>query len=105
MNKPENYVGIDKDSYGGMTSIGKIILDARVFELIPESETCEGWTIQRINTLLQQVDLEWDKYSCMVSALPKELFERHQRIYNEALEKAREAGWDGSVETDSDFDS
>jgi len=38
----------------------------------------------------------------MVSGLPEPLFERHQRIYNDALKAAREAGWDGSVETSGD---
>ena len=39
MSKPTKYVGIHKDINGGMTTIGKIIRDAWVFELIPETET------------------------------------------------------------------
>jgi hypothetical protein len=30
----------------------------------------------------------------MVSRLPPDLQERHSRIYSEAIEKARAAGWD-----------
>jgi hypothetical protein len=98
-NKPEKYVGIDNDINGGMTSIGKIIRDAWVFGLIDESETCEGWNLAGIDALLQKVNTEWDKYGCLVSRLPEELFERHQRIHDQAVEQARAAGWSGEVET------
>jgi hypothetical protein len=98
----ETYVGIQNEFQGGMTEIGKIIRDAWVFELIPESETCEGWDLGRINVLLDKVNTEWDKYGCMVSRLPPELFEKHQRIHNKALEQARAAGWSGETETDDE---
>ena len=100
--KPDKYVGVDNDLFGGMTSIGKTIRDAWVFELIPETETCEGWNLAGIDALYQKVNAEWDKYGCLVSHLPKELFERHQRIHNEAVKKARELGWDGEYETYSE---
>jgi hypothetical protein len=100
MSKPEKYVGINNEINGGMTTIGKIIRDAWVFELIPETETCEGWNLAGIDTLLQKVNAEWDKYGCLVSHLPEELRQRHERIHGEALEKARAAGWSGEDETD-----
>lgn len=99
MPKPDRYVGIDKDMHGGMTNIGKIIRDAWVFGLLEESETCENWNLAGIDALLQKVNAEWDKYGCLVSHLPKELFERHQTIHNRATELARAAGWSGEVET------
>ena len=102
MAKPNTYVGIDKDVNGGMTTIGKLIRDAWVFELIPETETCEGWNLAGIDALLDKVNAEWDKYGCLVSHLPKELFERHQKIHNEAVEKAKAAGWTGEAETDDE---
>jgi hypothetical protein len=68
---------------GGMTSIGKVIRDGWVFGLLDESETCEGWNLAGIDALLQRVNTEWDKYGCMVSYLPPELRERHQRIHDE----------------------
>jgi hypothetical protein len=37
------YVGIDKDTDGGMTVAGRIIRDARAFGIIPETGTCTGW--------------------------------------------------------------
>jgi hypothetical protein len=102
MAKPKTYVGIDEDIFGGMTSIGKIIRDAWVFGLLPETETCKGWNNQGVEALLDKVNAEWDKYGCLASRLPEDLFERHQRIHGEAVKKAKELGWDGDYETNSD---
>ncbi|MDH5216938.1 MAG: hypothetical protein OEX19_04540 [Gammaproteobacteria bacterium] len=102
MNRPNTYVGIDKEVMGGMTTIGKTIRDAWVFGIIPESETCTGWNLAGIDALLQKVNAEWDKYGCMVSYLPEELRQRHERIHGEAIKKAKAAGWSGEVETDDE---
>jgi len=102
MSKPDKYVGIDNDIYGGMTPIGKIIRDAWVFGILPETETCEGWNLAGIDSLLQKVNAEWDKYGCLVSHLPDDLRERHERIHNQALVKAKAEGWSGEVETDDE---
>ena len=102
MARPDKYVGIDNDVSGGMTTIGKIIRDTWVFGLIEESETCEGWNFAGVDALLDKVNKEWDKYGCLVSNLPAELFERHQRIHDKAIANAKEAGWSGEVETDDE---
>ncbi|PCH59229.1 MAG: hypothetical protein COC05_07445 [Gammaproteobacteria bacterium] len=102
MAKPDTYIGIQNEIQGGMTNIGKIIRDAWVFELIPETETCEGWNLAGIDALLQKVNAEWDKYGCSVSQLPKELFKRHQRIHGAGVAKAKSLGWSGEDETDDD---
>ena len=104
MTKPQTqtYVGIDQEILGGMTSIGKLIRDAWVFGVIPETETCAGWNLARIDALLHKVNDEWDKYGCLVSHLPAELRERHERIHGEAMERARAAGWSGEVETEDE---
>ena len=99
MQNQKTYVGIDNDLNGGLTSTGKIVLDARVFELIPETQTCENWTASGMDALLDKVNKEWDKYGCMVSNLTPDLRERHQRIYDEVIKKANAAGWSGEVET------
>jgi len=101
-NKPNKYVGINNDMYGGMTTIGKIIRDAWVFGLIPETQTCEGWTVQGIDALLDKVNVEWDKYGCSIACMPSELRERHQRIHDEAIRRAKAAGWVGEYETQDD---
>lgn len=102
MTKPGTYVGIDNELMGGMTTIGKTIRDAWVFGIIPETETCKGWNLGGIDSLLQKVNAEWDKYGCLVSNLPPELRERHERIHGEAIAKAKAAGWSGEVETDDE---
>ena len=96
------YVGIDKDVDGGMTSIGKIVRDAWVFGVLPETETCEGWDLGRMDVLLNEVNEEWDKYGCMVSSLPDDLRQRHERIYTVAITRAKHAGWDGEKEIDDE---
>ncbi|MDA3868593.1 MAG: hypothetical protein PF589_01300 [Gammaproteobacteria bacterium] len=102
MNKPNTYVGINNDLNGGMTTIGKIIRDAWVFELIPETETCEGWNLAGVDALLQRLNGEWDKYGCLFSHLPETLRERHERIHGEAMIRARESGWCGEHETEDE---
>lgn len=102
MARPDKYVGIQNEVNGGMTTIGKIIRDAWVFGLLDEKETCEGWNYAGVDALLAKVNDEWDKYGCMVSSLPPELFDKHQKIHGKALEKARASGWCGEVETDDE---
>ncbi|TDY04221.1 hypothetical protein [Thiohalophilus thiocyanatoxydans] len=92
--QPKKYVGIYNDMNGGMTDTGKIIRDAWVFDLIPETETCEGWLPQGIDDLWGKVNSEWEKYGFQVSNLPDELREKFMRIQDEAFQRAREAGWD-----------
>ena len=82
--KPDKYVGIDNDLFGGMTTIGKVIRDAWVFELIPETETCESWNLAGIDDLQHKVNAEWDKYGCLVSRLPEELLENISIAYYQA---------------------
>jgi hypothetical protein len=102
MARPNTYIGINNEVNGGMTTIGKIIRDAWVFGLIEESQTCEGWNFAGIDALLDKVNTEWDKYGCLVSNLPTEIFEKHQRIHDKAIEEAKKAGWSGEVETEDE---
>lgn len=90
----KRYVGIFNDNHGGMTDTGKIIRDAWIFGLIPETETCDGWLIQGIQTLWEKVNDEWEKYGFLVSNLPPELRERFDRIQQEAIARAKKDGWD-----------
>lgn len=102
MNRLRKYVGINNEIMGGMTSIGKVIRDSWVFGLIPEAETCEGWDAASIDALLQKLNIEWDKYGCLVRYLPKDLFERHQRIHSSAIDTALEQGWSGEYEINNE---
>lgn len=101
MKPPKVYPGIHKAPKGGMTPTGNIVRDAWVFGIIPESETCEGWTIQGIEQLYDKVSDAWEPYGHLVSNLPAELRERHQRIYDEAVRRAREQGWDPELDEDA----
>lgn len=94
------YCGLNKDQFGGMTPIGRIIRDAWVFGILPEGETCENWSHSRLQVIQDQTRAEWDKYGCMVSNLPDDLRKRHGRIYNEAVETARKLGWDPELRDD-----
>lgn len=100
MDKQKRYQGIDKDPYGAMNPTGNIIRDAWVFGIIPETETCAGWTVQGIDALYDKVSIAWEPYGNMVSMLPPELRERHQRIYTAAVKRARSLGWDPELGED-----
>lgn len=91
---PARYVGIDKDLNGGMTDTGKIIRDAWAFGLIEESENCEGWLSQGIEDLWRRVNAQWERYGFRVGNMPDELRARYLRIQDEAVARARAAGWD-----------
>lgn len=88
------YVGIDKDPRGAMNPTGNVVRDAWVFGLIPETETCEGWTQGSIQDLYEKVTAAWEPYAHLPSRLPPALSERHRRIYAAATEHARKCGWD-----------
>jgi len=87
------YPGIHRDHYEGMTDIGRIIRDAWVLGVLPEEETCEGWDFDRLQNLYNEVHEAWDAYGHLVSNLPSELRERHERIHGAAFRRARELGW------------
>lgn len=98
--KPMLYVGIDDDHFGGMTPIGTIIRDAWVFGILPESETCAGWTHDRIQEVYDRVASAWEPYGHLVSQLPPQMRERHQRIHDAAVQRARSLGWVAAVDED-----
>ncbi|MDT8386022.1 MAG: hypothetical protein RQ736_00805 [Thiogranum sp.] len=96
----KRYVGINNEIDGGMTDTGRIIRDAWVFGLIPETETCEGWLSQGIEDLWRKSQDEWSKYGYQVNRLPEDVRERFLRIQAEALERARAAGWNPDLGDD-----
>lgn len=94
------FPGIHADTKTGISATGNIIRDAWVFDIIPETETCEGWTAQGIDSLYDRVSAAWEPYGHLVSNLPPDLFERHRRIYAAAIAEARAGGWDPSLGED-----
>jgi hypothetical protein len=83
-----------------MTPIGRVVRDAWVFGLIPETETCAGWTADQVQVLYDRVTAAWEQFGHLVSRMPPELRERHARIYDEAVRVAREHGWDPELGDD-----
>ena len=94
MTQQKRYVVIDNDINGAMTDTGKIIRDAWVFGLIPETETCEGWLAQGLEDLWRKVNAEWEKYGFLVGNMSPEMHQTFMRIHNAAVVKAKQAGWD-----------
>ena len=96
------YMGVDKDPKGAMNPTGNIIRDAWVFGLIPETETGEGWSPGAIQALYEKVSLAWQPFAHLPSQLPPDLLERHQRIYSEAVKRAKTLGWDPDNELEDE---
>lgn len=99
MNR-KTYVGIHDDVYGGMSDVGRVIRDAWAFGILPESETCAGWDLGRLSELWAEVQQAWQKYNYSVVQLPDKVRQRYERIQGEAFRKAKEAGWDPSLDDD-----
>lgn len=91
------YAGYHADAHG-ITQLGRVVLDAWVFGLLPESEDCAGWDLQRMQALMQRVEAEWDKHGNLPSRLPPELAERHRAIYDAARRRAVERGWNPELD-------
>lgn len=88
-----NYAGWREDRDGGLTAWGRVVMDAWVFGLLPESEDCAGWEQGRLQGLYERVHKAWESYGHLPSQLPPELRERHARIYAAAMERASASGW------------
>ncbi len=92
--KSNCYPGLAQDEEGGMTHLGRIVKDAWVFNLLPETEDCTNWGLDRMQMLADKVAGAWDEHGGIPSRLPDELRERHTRIYSQAINHARAEGWD-----------
>ena len=100
MSRERIYPGIHDDRYGGMTDVGRIIRDAWVFGILPETETCAGWSPAQIDALHERVSRAWESHGHIPSRLPPDLRERHERIHAEAVERARSLGWNPELGDD-----
>ena len=96
------YAGIDHDENEGLTHLGRIVRDAWVFGILPETETCAGWNTSQMQVLYEKVYAAWEPYAHLPSRLPDELRERHTRLYDEAISSAKAKGWNAQMEDDDD---
>lgn len=97
MNGKVIYEGFEKDAHG-ITMLGRIVLDAWLFDLIPRSEDCAGWDLQRMQQLMDQVNKQWDEYGGLPSRLPPTLLAKHTELYQWATARARERGWNPDLD-------
>ena len=100
MRRQQTYVGIHNDS-NGVSPTANIIRDAWVFGILPENESCEGWSLDRLDELYEKVSKAWDPYGSLASQLPPDLRERHARIYDAAIRYAREHGWNPELDDET----
>jgi hypothetical protein len=96
----QHYVGVDQDENEGLTHLGRIVRDAWVFGIIPETETCAGWSTSQMQNLYEKVHTAWDPYAHLPSRLPDDLQQRHTRIYTHAIAEAKKKGWDAELGDD-----
>ncbi len=89
----DRYVGLNQDRHG-ITQLGRVVLDARLFGFIPETEDCAGWDLGQMQALMDRIDAEWDQYGNLPSRLPDDLRARHAEMYARTMEEARAKGWD-----------
>ncbi len=96
----ELYVGVHKDTNAGLTHLGRMVRDAWVFDILPETETCAGWSSSQMQNLYEQVYAAWEPYAHLPSRLPDELQQRHTQIYAQAITSAKSKGWDPELGDD-----
>lgn len=94
------YVGVNNDTQGGLTHLGRIVRDAWIFGILPETETCAGWDSARMQNLYEQVYAAWEPYAHLPSRLPDNLREKHEKLYAQAIETARNSGWNAELGKD-----
>ena len=88
MSEKMRYEGFNQDAHG-MTMLGRIVLDAWLFGLLPRTEDCLGWDLQRMQKLMDQVNKCWDEHGNLPSRLPPELSQKHAELYEWATTRAR----------------
>ena len=96
----QTYCGIYNDEAGGLTSHGRIVMDAWVFEIIPSTEPCEGWNSSRMEALSNKVAAAWAQYDNEPRNLPDDLRMRHAMIYEQARARGGRVEWDPNIDGD-----
>ena len=99
MKETMTYRGFNEDTHG-MTLLGRVVLDAWLFELLPRSEDCAGWDLPRMQQLMSKVEARWDEYGALPSRLPPELRQRHAELYAWATARGRTLGWNPELGED-----
>ncbi len=98
--KEQTYVGIHEDNDGGLTHLGRIVIDAWIFGILPESETCAGWSHSQMQNLYEKVYAAWEPFAHLPSRLPADLQRRHTRFYAQVIDTAKSKGWSAELDED-----
>ena len=98
--KTNGYIGLELDLANGLTPLARMVLDARLFGLVSDTETCAGWDPARMQTLYDRVYAAWEPWAHLPSQLPDELRARHSSLYDRALSMARALGWEARLGDD-----
>jgi hypothetical protein len=98
--RSQTYAGVDQEENHGMTPTGRLIRDAWVFGILPEGGNFAGKTAGDLQNLFEQVHQAWAPYGQLPSRLPPELAERHARIHDEAIQRAKARGWTAELGDD-----
>lgn len=96
----QKYAGIYNDKTGGLTPHGRVVMDAWVFEIIPVSETCEGWDASQMEELSGKVSAAWLQYENSPRNLPDDLRMRHAMLYEQARMRGESVSWDSNIDGD-----
>ena len=99
MQDKMTYSGFYQDSHG-MTMLGRVVLDAWLFDLLPRSEDCAGWDLNRMQQLMDKVSQAWDAQGSLPSRLSSPLRQRHAELYTWAAERAQGLGWSADLGDD-----
>ncbi len=99
-SRTQTYSGLDQEENHGMTMTGRSIRDAWVFGILPEGDGFVGKTAGDMQNLFEQVHKAWEAYGQLPSRLPPELAERHARIHDEAIQRAKADGWSAELGDD-----
>jgi len=104
MSNSQTYVGLDIDLQqgGGITPIAKIVLDAQLFGLITDEETCKGWPAGKIQELYDKVAKAWEPFGNLPSRLPEDLREKHTKLYEPAIDTTKQSGWNPDQDLEND---
>ncbi|HNP51512.1 MAG TPA: hypothetical protein PKJ85_06915 [Nitrosomonas nitrosa] len=94
------YVGVHEDKNGGLTHLGRIVIDAWVFDILSESETCAGWNHSQMQNLYEKVYAAWELYAHLPSRLPDDLQQRHAYLYAQMIDIAKRKGWNADLDED-----
>ena len=94
------YIGVELAQLFARAGVSVTLISRR--GVLPEAESCQGWTPGQIQTLYDKVYQAWEPYQHMPSLLPADLKENYLRIQRKATREAREKGWQPPMEADGD---